>query len=82
MATSSDWTKQVTINPPQAVIFRDNREDGKAVTFIDLINKSPSEYILFKVKTTNPNNYIVRPNQGIMAPDRKISVKIICQANL
>jgi hypothetical protein len=54
----------VTINPPQAVIFRESKNEagGKAVSSLDIINKNQNEYILFKVKTTDPNNYIVRPN--------------------
>jgi hypothetical protein len=58
-----DWTKFVTINPPQAVIFRDTKEEGKpGGSQIGIINKNAQEHILFKVKTTDPNNYIVRPN--------------------
>ena len=61
-ATSQDWTKYVTINPPQAVIFRESKEEGKSTSSIDILNRNTTENILFKVKTTEPNNYIVRPN--------------------
>jgi hypothetical protein len=77
-----DWTKYVTLNPPQAVIFRENKEEGKGASQIEIINKSADSHILFKVKTTEPNNYIVRPNQGVIRPDSSISVKIVCQVNL
>ncbi len=60
-AVEKDWRKFVTINPPNAVIFKENAEDGKAVSIIEIINKS-QDFIIFKVKTTEPNNYIVRPN--------------------
>jgi MSP (Major sperm protein) domain len=73
-----DWTKFVTLNPPQAVIFRENKEEGKWTSSIDIINKSGEAHILFKVKTTEPNNYIVRPNQGVIKPESSINVKIIC----
>jgi len=33
--------------------------------------------ILYKVKTTMPVNYLVRPNQGIIQPTSEVSVKII-----
>jgi hypothetical protein len=65
-----------------AVIFRENKEEGKAVSSIDIINKSSESHILFKVKTTEPNNYIVRPNQGVIRPESSVNVKIICQVNL
>jgi len=72
-----NWTKFVTLNPPNAVIFKDNREEDKSASIIEIINKSDN-YILFKVKTTEPNNYIVRPNQGTIAPGSSTAVKIIC----
>ena len=49
-----------------AVIFKENKDEGKASSSLDLINKSTTDFILFKVKTTDPNNYIVRPNQGVI----------------
>lgn len=81
---AATWQKYVTINPPMAVIFRENREEGmgKAISSIDIINKNQSDFILFKVKTTDPNNYIVRPNQGVVQPEATINVKIICNQNI
>lgn len=73
---SPDWTKFVTINPPQAVIFRESKEEGRWGSQIGIINKNSQEYILFKVKTTEPNNYIVRPNQGVISPEGATTVKI------
>jgi hypothetical protein len=59
--SSKDWRQFVIINPID-VIFRDVKDsEGKSYSHIDLLNKS-NENILFKVKTTDPNNYIVRPN--------------------
>lgn len=72
-----DWRKFVTLNPPNAVIFKESGEEGKAASHIEIINKS-QDFIIFKVKTTEPNNYIVRPNQGSIAPDSSTAVKIIC----
>jgi len=43
---------------------------------IQIINKSKSA-ILFKVKTTNIKNYMVRPNAEMIPPDHSLSVKII-----
>ncbi|CDW85432.1 vesicle-associated protein 1-3-like [Stylonychia lemnae] len=71
----------VYLNPPNAVIFREAKEDGKSASQIEINNKS-KDYIMFKVKTTEPNNYIVRPNQGVIEPDKQTIVKIICQVNL
>eukprot|EP00550_Attheya_septentrionalis_P006423 CAMPEP_0198282428 /NCGR_PEP_ID=MMETSP1449-20131203/2253_1 /TAXON_ID=420275 /ORGANISM="Attheya septentrionalis, Strain CCMP2084" /LENGTH=348 /DNA_ID=CAMNT_0043978685 /DNA_START=42 /DNA_END=1088 /DNA_ORIENTATION=+ len=35
------------------------------------------EYLAFKVKTTQPRRYLVRPNQGLVAPGKTESVSII-----
>lgn len=51
----------VTLNPPNAVVLKETKDEGKGISWIDIGNKS-QEYIAFKVKTTSPNNYIVRPN--------------------
>ncbi len=56
-----DWRKFVTLNPPNAVIFKENKDEGKGTSHIEIKNKS-QDFIMFKVKTTEPNNYIVRPN--------------------
>ena len=77
-----DWTKYVTFNPQESVIFRENKEEGKGASQIEIINKSAESHILFKVKTTQPDNYIVRPNQGVIRPDSSITVKIVCQVNI
>lgn len=79
---SSDWTKFVTINPPMAVIFKEIKDEGKAQGSLEIINKNKNEFVLFKVKTTDPNSYIVRPNQGVIQPEATITVKIVCQHNL
>lgn len=56
-----DWKKFVTLGQPNAVFFREVSEDGKSTSVIEIINRS-QDVIIFKVKTTTPDNYIVRPN--------------------
>ena len=71
------------MNPPQAVVFREgSTKDEKAESQLEIVNKNKGEFILFKVKTTDPANYIVRPNQGVIAPEASITVKITCQQNV
>lgn len=79
---STDWSKNVTINPPMAVIFKESKEEEKATGILEIINKSKTNIILFKVKTTDPDSYIVRPNQGVIQPEATVMVKIICQFNI
>ena len=59
---NKDWRKFVIINPIDVIFKKETLDaEGRALSFIDLVNKS-SENILFKVKTTDPQGYIVRPN--------------------
>lgn len=38
----------VSVNPPNAVILKENKDDGKGISWIEIINKSEN-YIVFKV---------------------------------
>lgn len=48
---------------------------------IELLNRS-GDNILFKIKTTDPTNYIVRPNQGIISPEGSMNIRIQCMLDL
>jgi hypothetical protein len=66
----SDWKKLASVQPPHAVIFREQTgEDGNNVLAgsIQVLNES-TQSIMFKVKTTSQDSYYVRPNLGIVEP--------------
>ncbi|KAF8380484.1 hypothetical protein HHK36_027971 [Tetracentron sinense] len=46
---------------------------------LQLTNKS-DQYVAFKVKTTNPKKYCVRPNTGIVSPGTTCDVTVTMQA--
>ncbi|XP_042438107.1 vesicle-associated protein 1-3-like [Zingiber officinale] len=46
---------------------------------LQLINKT-DQYVAFKVKTTNPKKYCVRPNTGIVLPSATCDVTVTMQA--
>ncbi|XP_057980140.1 vesicle-associated protein 1-3 [Malania oleifera] len=46
---------------------------------MQLTNKT-NQYVAFKVKTTNPKKYCVRPNTGIVLPGASCSVTVTMQA--
>lgn len=71
----AEWKRLVTVNPVD-VIFRDQPDaDGKFNSFIDLSNRS-NQNMLFKVKTTDPTKFIVKPNQGQLSPESSTRVQI------
>ncbi|KAM7274622.1 hypothetical protein ACFE04_016488 [Oxalis oulophora] len=46
---------------------------------MQLINKT-NDYVAFKVKTTNPKKYCVRPNAGVVLPGSTCNVTVTMQA--
>ncbi|KAG0440108.1 Vesicle-associated membrane protein-associated protein C16G5.05c [Dictyocoela muelleri] len=42
-----------------------------------LIKNSSSEPVIFKIKTTHPQNYSVKPNIGIVEPKDKVNIQMI-----
>lgn len=46
---------------------------------IHLVNKS-DQYLAFKVKTTSPKRYCVRPNTGVVKPNSECDVMVTMQA--
>jgi len=56
----------------------DNKSDGASRCTMTLTHTGKSEFhIAFKVKTTQPRRYLVRPNQGIVSPGQTESVTIL-----
>ena len=49
-----------------------------ACAHIEILNKSMSN-VLFKVKTTNIQNYLVRPNAEVVPMGSSIKVRIVTQ---
>jgi len=57
---SKDWRKFVTLDPVTHIVFRP-RENERPSANLRLINKGDVP-IMFKVKTTKPHRYLVRPS--------------------
>eukprot|EP00899_Mesostigma_viride_P002320 jgi/Mesvir1/12089/Mv00365-RA.1 len=49
----------------------------ETTTNVVLHNRSESQSILFKIQTTKPKKYCVRPHQGMLTPSSSMSVEII-----
>eukprot|EP00904_Undaria_pinnatifida_P009524 jgi/Undpi1/5701/HiC_scaffold_2.g00975.m1 len=57
--------------------LEDGAEPSQCV--LHLANKG-SAHVAFKVKTTKPKRYLVRPNQGVVAPSGNLAVSILLLA--
>ena len=65
----------MSINPPD-VYFNDKLDaEGRSNGSIDLFNRS-NQSMIFKVKTTDPTKFIVKPNVGQLAPESSAKIQI------
>ena len=70
---SNDWRKFVTLDPFTHLTFRPTDGDQRASANVKLINKHDKP-IMFKIKTTKPSRYLVRPSQGVIGSNNEVEV--------
>lgn len=73
---SNDWRKFVTLDPFTHLTFRPTDGDQRASANVKLINKGAAP-IMFKIKTTKPNRYLVRPSQGVIGQNNEVEVQVL-----
>ena len=65
----------MTLQPIDGVRFSMVEGEKQPVTFVTI--KNTSEFpIVFKVKTTQPDNYVVNPNFAVVKPSSALQFKI------
>ncbi|XP_006647598.1 vesicle-associated protein 1-2-like [Oryza brachyantha] len=74
---SSDSRDLLGIDPPELIFPFELKKQISCS--LHLTNKT-DEYVAFKVKTTSPKKYCVRPNNGIVAPRSTSDVLVTMQA--
>ncbi|KAI9930851.1 hypothetical protein ASPWEDRAFT_98998 [Aspergillus wentii DTO 134E9] len=67
----------VVLNPPE-LDFK--RPFDREVCQVLHLNNQNQEAIVFKVKTTAPKHYCVRPNSGRIEPGKHVDVQVLLQA--
>ena len=70
--SATDVGQFVTVNPSGSVQFK----PGVKQTYLAIKNSSPTKNIVFKVRTTQPLSFVVKPNQGIVEADSETQVEI------
>ena len=56
-----------TMNPEGGILFEKNPQDeGRMTSQFLIVNNSESRNVAFKIKTTAPLCYVVKPNSGII----------------
>lgn len=71
----SSWKQSVGVNPVEGLRFTEEPQYLNPLTAITIHN-STSSCLMYKVKTTHPNNYKVNPNVGLVPPHASGEVKI------
>ena len=77
---TTNVSDSVTLTPASEVQFRiDDVQSNVAqqlVSTLKVSNTSQTRNIVYKIKTTAPRNYVVKPNQGILEAQKDIDVEI------
>lgn len=75
MAATKKSPQILTLEPAEELVF-EGPFDRVVTSYLEL--KNPSEHrVCFKVKTTAPHRYGVRPNSGVIQPAGKIRIAIM-----
>lgn len=66
--------KLVDIEPKREFVFS-VKDTTSAKCTLEITSKS-SENVAFKIKTTAPKNYVVKPNTGVIQPSKAVTIHI------
>ena len=69
---STDVQKFVQMKPSERVVFKHDSN----VSQLEISNFSPTRNIVFKIRTTQPLCYVVKPNSGIIEASGKAVIDI------
>ena len=82
-ATTGELANAVVLDTHQTeynngIVFRpDPSEDTKISSSFTVRNNHPDRNIAFKIKTTAPLCYVVKPNQGIVEAQQSLPLSIV-----
>ncbi|KDO24230.1 hypothetical protein SPRG_09866 [Saprolegnia parasitica CBS 223.65] len=75
---SSSAAHSITLDPTDSLAFALALGSSPQAALV-ISNPSSVENVAFKVKTTRPMRYLVRPNQGVIGPNSSATVLVILQ---
>eukprot|EP00043_Microstomoeca_roanoka_P000657 m.28410 g.28410 ORF g.28410 m.28410 type:complete len:286 (-) comp10444_c0_seq2:55-912(-) len=77
---SSSSPSVVDINPPAILVFDGHGMVNRTISTILHIKNITDSVVIFKIKTTRPKAYCVRPNSGHLMAGEAISVEVTMQS--
>ena len=66
---------------PDQLTFDVNEDSKSATKCLSLSNSDSNLYIIFKIRTSGKNRYIVKPNSGIITANSKIQIQVSCNVS-
>lgn len=66
----------MSVNPQNQLTFQKGDDGLLPKATLEITNLQPSQNAAYKIKTTAPKLFVVKPIQGIIAPGRTIAVDI------
>ena len=69
----------MTLSNTQTLDFKEKEDGASRQALLDISNPQTESNIAYKIKTTAPKLFVVKPIQGIIAPGRTVSVEIHIQ---
>lgn len=67
------------VDPPAIIRFKVDKQDPESMKKIITLENPGSEIAAFKLKTTAPDAFVLRPNTGTLKPGEKAQVQVILQ---
>jgi hypothetical protein len=66
LSNYADWKKQVSISPITGLVFSPKDDEEKRGMCTLTVKNNSSINLVFKVRVTSPENYVVKPNIAIV----------------
>jgi hypothetical protein len=67
------------VTPPEELVFPKGSIASNPKQILTIKNTTGDSHVAFKVKTTAPKQFCVRPNAGKLAPGEKCEIQVILQ---
>jgi len=75
--TASSSSSSLVLSPDNIILFDGTGKEAETPIETKLELKNTSDrYLVFKIKTTRPKQYVVKPNSGVVQPRSASSIKI------
>ena len=72
-------TNLIELDQPTALTFQKIEGDDQPKASLKISSKDSAQNVAFKIKTTAPKLFVVKPIQGVIAPGQNVMIEIRLQ---